>query len=72
MEYSDVATYIVHGDDSVGGKEFTATDGSGDSIVIKQETNGYTINGTLLYNSTTVDNLIQNVKDWANNTFQQK
>ena len=72
MEYSDVSTYIVHGDDSVDGTEFTATDGSGDSVVIKQETNGYTINGTLLYNSSTVDNLIQGVKEWANNTFQQK
>lgn len=87
MEYKNAPTYIVHGDDAEGGKKFTATDGSGDTVVIEKVTDGYTINGTKLYSAEKVDALLSAletkltglmdtkdnaVKTWASSTFQTK
>lgn len=87
VEYKDAPTYIVHGDDTENGKTFTATDGSGDTIVIAKVDDGYTINGTKLYSAEKVDallsaldtkltNLMGNkdnaVKSWASSQFQPK
>lgn len=87
MEYKDAPTYIVHGDDVENGNTFTATDGSGDTIVITKVTDGYTINGTKLYSAEKVDALLSAldtkltnlmdtkdnaVKEWASSQFQPK
>lgn len=87
MEYPNAPTYIVHGDDAESGNTFTATDGSGDTIVIAKVTDGYTINGTKLYSAEKVDALLaaldtkltnlmdtkdNAVKAWANSQFQPK
>lgn len=87
IEYKDAPTYIVHGDDSENGKTFTATDGSGDTIVIVKVDDGFTINGTKLYSAEKVDSLLaaldtkltnlmdtkdNAVKTWASSQFQTK
>lgn len=87
MEYPNAPTYIVHGDDAESGNTFTATDGSGDTIVIVKVADGYTINGTKLYSAEKVDALLaaldtkltnlmdtkdNAVKAWANSQFQPK
>lgn len=87
MEYPNAPTYIVHGDDAESGNTFTATDGSGDTIVIVKVADGYTINGTKLYSAEKVDALLaaldtkltnlmdskdNAVKEWASSQFQTK
>lgn len=87
IEYKDAPTYIVHGDDAENGKTFTATDGSGDTIVIVKVDDGFTINGTKLYSAEKVDSLLADletkltnlmdtkdntVKAWASSQFQTK
>lgn len=87
MEYPNAPTYIVHGDDTENGNTFTATDGSGNTVVIVKVDDGYTINGTKLYSAAKVDALLaaldtkltnlmdtkdNAVKAWANSQFQPK
>lgn len=87
MEYPNAPTYIVHGDDAESGNTFTATDGSGNTIVIVKVDDGYTINGTKLYSAEKVDALLaaldtkltnlmdtkdNEVKAWATGQFQSK
>lgn len=87
MEYSNAPTYIVHGDDAMNGNAFTATDSSGDTIVIVKVDDGFTINGVKLYSAEKVDSLLDAlkteltslmdtkdtaVKTWVSSNFQQK